>query len=95
MTLEEYLHLTQDLVNEDGELDRPKFQKLVLRRLKLYIQRQAADAVKYHESQPDIGALLSSTKYLLACEVLFVRAQLATSSQLKEAVKVMQSSKMM
>ena len=57
MTLEEYLHLTQDLVNEDGELDRPKFQKLVLRRLKLYIQRQAADAVKYHEVRVFVCAL--------------------------------------
>jgi hypothetical protein len=38
---------------------------MVLRLLKRYIQRKTVNACKYHESSPDIDALLSSSKYLL------------------------------
>ena len=57
MTLEEYLNMTHGLVNERGEIDLRTFHQLVLRRLKLYIQRQAADAVKYHEVRVFVCAL--------------------------------------
>ena len=47
MTEEEYHHVTEGLLSEGGQLTQAAFRSLVLRRLRMFIQRKVADAIKY------------------------------------------------
>lgn len=48
MTEEEYQHVTEGLLSEGGQLTQDGFRSLLMRRLRMFIQRKAADAIKYH-----------------------------------------------
>jgi len=71
MTEEEYHHVTEGLLSEGQQLTKESFRSLLLRRLRLYVQRKAADAIKYHledESHADMEAVLVCFKYFLMSE---------------------------
>jgi hypothetical protein len=45
---EKYQHVTEGLLSEGEQLTQDGFRSLLMRRLRMFIQRKAADAIKYH-----------------------------------------------
>ena len=63
MTQQEFESITDGLLCPEGTLSEEAFRVMILNRLRLFVQRKTADAIKYHQDSLDTEAILVCLKF--------------------------------